>query len=387
VLLAGDYAAPLGGAEIAQLALRDGLRARGHEVHVFASSAIEAPPEARPEHVCFGTTSRWRTLLQTANPLALRGLRRAITEFRPDVVHLGLFLTQLSPLVLRALRNVPAVYQVHWLRPICPTGLRWLPDGTTCHAEVGRACLRCLPLRDWLPLMVQMGLWRRWAGVLDAVVANSAFARDRLEGAGLPVSDVVVPGLCAPPPRPRLGPVPLVAFAGRLVPEKGADVLLQAFGRVAPLIPAARLLLLGEGPERERLQRLAAELGITSRVELRGHLARPEAERALAQAWVQVVPSRVEECFGLAAAEALLRGTALVASRIGALPEVAGDDARLVPPSDPVALASVLLELLGDRDACESLGARGRLAALPRFAASRQVEEFLAVYRRVIGEG
>lgn len=386
VLIVHDYGALLGGAEIVQLALRDGLRSLGHDVRLFASSAVAFDVDLRPEYECFGTVSSFRTLVQTANPMAARALSRAIDDFRPDVVHVGMFLTQLSPLVLRPLARVAAVYHVHWLRPLCPTGLKILPDGTACHSAPGAVCWRegCVPARDWPPLMLQMRLWRRWAGAFDAIVANSEFTRRRLVDAGIEPVELIYYDIGAAPERPPLGPAPRVAFAGRLVREKGVDVLLSAFAAVAARVPDARLVVAGDGPERRGLERLAADLGIAAQVEWLGHVSRDEVERAFATAWVQVVPSRFDEPFGLVAAEAMARGTALVASAAGGLVEIALDAARLVPAGDAGALGGALLELLTDIGEAERLGRLGRESVRARFGGEHIAGAFVALYERIL---
>ena len=106
-------------------------------------------------------------------------------------------------------------------------------------------------------------------------------------------------------PAPPLGPLPVIGFAGRLVPKKGVDVLLHAMVLLRKRVPEVRLIVAGDGPERIGLERLAAELGIRDAVDFLGHLAQDQAEHALGAAWVQAVPSRWEEPFGLVAAEAM----------------------------------------------------------------------------------
>ena len=93
ILLINDYGTPVGGAEVLTLALRDTLRRQGHDVRLFASSAGSSPDSQAADYVCFGTLSRWRTILQTFNPWAYVRLRRVLQEFRPDVVHVRMFLT------------------------------------------------------------------------------------------------------------------------------------------------------------------------------------------------------------------------------------------------------------------------------------------------------
>lgn len=108
ILLVNDDAVRQGGAEILLLKLRDSLRERGHDARLFASNAKEDGKCSLADYTCRGTTSRFRTLLQVANPWAAIGLRKVLRSFQPDVVHVKIFLTQLSPLILPLLRDVPS---------------------------------------------------------------------------------------------------------------------------------------------------------------------------------------------------------------------------------------------------------------------------------------
>jgi glycosyltransferase involved in cell wall biosynthesis len=385
ILLVNDYATPSGGAELATLGLHEGLRKEGHDARIFSSSARPSTGPSFADYECVGTTSRWRTLLQTANPWAFIKLLRVLAEFQPDVVHVRMFLTQLSPLILPLLRNVPCLYHVVWYRPICPIGTKTLPDGTACLAPAGVVCYRnhCLPLRDWFPLMLQMKLWRRWRHVFNLVVANSEATKRYLVAEGIEPVKVVWNGVPVQLPRPPLAPPPTVVFAGRLVREKGVDVLLHAFVKVVARIPVARLLVIGDGPERDTLGALIAKLGLVPNVSVFGHLSRSEMERHCAKAWVQAVPSRWAEPFGLVAAEAMMRGTAVVASASGGLTEIIQDGKTgfLAPPDDPNALAETLVRLLSDRELTEQIGMAGRRFAREHLGQATSVDRFVELYQ------
>lgn len=292
ILLVSDYGTPTGGAELTLFSLREGLQQRGHQARIFASSARPGAMESLADDHCLGTTSRFRALLQTANPWAAQRLRQVITEFQPDIVHVSLFLTQLSPLILPLLRQIPSLYYVVWYRPICPLGTKRLPDGTACRVSVGRACYQnhCLPLYDWLPLMMQQQLWQRWSNAFDAVVANSQAVRQALQSEGMNVKDVIWHGVPIQAPRLRLASPPTVVFAGRLVPEKGTKLLLAAFAKVIAQIPTAQLLIAGTGGEEESLKQAINAENLASHVTMLGYLPRHELEKHFAQAWVQVVP-------------------------------------------------------------------------------------------------
>lgn len=390
ILLINDYGSPIGGAEVLTFALRDELRRLGHDVRLFASSAGASSASPEADYLCYGTLSRFRTLLQTLNPWAFVRLRRVIREFQPDVVHVRMFLTQLSPLILPLIRRIPALYHVVWYRPICLTGTKLLPTGAPCQSPAGHVCYRnaCVPLRDWIPLQFQMWLWRKWRHAFRRIVANSRAVQESLIADGIEPVEVIHNGVMVESLTRVLSATPVAVFAGRLVSEKGVDVLLHAFALVVRDLPEAQLLLAGEGPERAKLAALAEQLNISKQVTFLGHLSKGDMERAFSQAWVQVVPSRWAEPFGLVAVEAMMRATAVIASRMGGLEEILhdGETGYLVPPNDPHQLAKRLETLLRDRSKADAMGRSGRQVAEARFSLARQCEQFVSLYQQMVSD-
>jgi len=385
VLLVNDYATPDGGAEVQVQLLRTALRARGHDVRLFASSAGGPQPGAADD-LCFGATSALRTPLQAANPSALLRLRRVLVRFEPDIVHVRLFLTQLSPLILAPLRTVPSIWHVVWYQAICPRGTLLMPDGRDCDHRAGIACTRSLRAGAWAPAMLQRALLRGRLDAFTRTITVSEASRARLAARGVNVAGVLRNGVEERPARPPLSDPPTVAFAGRLVPEKGVDLLLRAFAALD--VPDARLIVAGDGPERPRLAALARELGVAGRVELSGALDRGALEQRLSSAWVQAMPGRWVEPFGNAGAEALMRGTALVATTPGGAAELVGESGAgaIVHRGDVAALTAALAARLSDCGRSEAEGARGRSWALAHLRFEDYVERLEALYRDVIAE-
>ncbi|MEM9153560.1 MAG: glycosyltransferase family 4 protein [Cyanobacteria bacterium P01_F01_bin.33] len=390
VLLINDYATPTGGAELLMFTLRDELRRRGHDARLFASSAQVGSHPRWADYECLGTTSRFRALLQSYNPWASQRLRQVLQDFQPDVVHVKIFLTQLSPSVLSLLQTVPSLYYVAWYRPICPKGSKTLPNGSPCRDRYGTACYRhgCLPLQDWLPLMLQMRQWRQSQHCFSQIVANSQAVQQCLEAEGIATDGVIGCGIPERPARPPLTSPPTVVFAGRLVGEKGVDVLIEAFAQLRAHSPDARLIVAGDGPERDRLKTQVNDLGLSDAITLPGHLPRAELEQRFNQAWVQVVPSRWAEPFGMVAAEAMMRGTAVVASASGGLLEVVQNNhtGLLVPPENVDALARALLTLLSDRALAERMGRAGRIVARAQFSETVFVDRFIHRYETLLSK-
>lgn len=388
ILLVNDYGTPEGGAEIQTNRLRRILIEKGHDARLFSSNVKNGDLINEADYKCFGTASPFRTLVQSLNPGAFFKLRTVLREFNPDVVHVKIFLTQLSPLILPLLKNIPTLYHVAWYRPVCPTGTKLLPDGTVCTERAGIPCYRnqCLPLRDWLPLMLQLGLFRRWRSSLDSVMANSESVKKILESNGLTPVEVLHYGIAEKSENSSLSDTPTVAFAGRLVREKGVDVLLRAFANVINEIPAARLLIAGDGTDAKRTKDIIDDLKISSNVSMLGRVPASEIDEHLSRAWVQVVPSLWEEPFGIVAIEAMMRGTAVIASSSGGPREIIdnGKTGLLVRPGDVGALTGSLIEVLRNRELAKSLGKAGRNIARSRFREEMFLDRLLDIYGSLI---
>jgi glycosyltransferase involved in cell wall biosynthesis len=174
----------------------------------------------------------------------------------------------------------------------------------------------------------------------------------------------------------------VVGTAGRLETVKGLEDFLRAAARLDR--DDIRFMIVGDGPDRGRLERIARESGVEDRIEFCGYS--PNLAGELATMDVFVMPS-LTEGFGLVAAEAMALEKPVVASDVGGLAEVVEDGLTgiLVPPGDPKALASAIGRLLDDSAARRSMGEAGRRRVLEHFAAKRMVEEHLSVYGELLG--
>jgi glycosyltransferase involved in cell wall biosynthesis len=153
--------------------------------------------------------------------------------------------------------------------------------------------------------------------------------------------------------RERLGlRSPTFVFAGRLVPAKNVGLAISALAAV----PSASLVVVGDGPEREGLERLIAELGLGDRVRMVGALPRSETIEWLRAADAAVLPSDWEN-FPHTAVEALAAGTPVIATAVGGVPEIIETDANgiLIAAGDGPALSSAMASVVDDPDLLDSL--------------------------------
>lgn len=368
--------------------LRSGLEDRGHEVRLFASR-VKAAPGPDADYMAFGTTDpKGQVLSQTFNPGAYRTLKRALADFAPDVVHVRQFLWQLSPLILPLLRRVPTVYHISHYKAICPVATKLLPDGSVCRDLAGRACLGhgCVTPQTWVFMMAQIRMFQRWQDVFDRYVALSGAMKSRLEAEGIAPVEVVHNAIAPRPIRRHLARTPMVVYAGRLADPKGVNVLLQAWPQVLRAVPDAHLLIAGAGPARGRLEELGRAVDPGGSLTFTGHLSRSVMEERFDPAWVQVVPSLWEEPFGNVVTEAMMRGTAVVASATGGIREIIRDgiDGVLVPPGDVADLARAMTVLLTDPREAARLGEAGHRRAVQAFGEDRLVDRMEEIFREAV---
>jgi len=172
---------------------------------------------------------------------------------------------------------------------------------------------------------------------------------------------------------------PLIGFVGRLVTEKGVDVLLRAFAEVVRDMPRAHLALAGDGRLMGEMRALAGSLGLA-----RAHFLgwRGDIASLMADVDVLAVPSR-SEGFGLVVLQAMALARPVVASRVTALPEIVepGQTGTLVPPDDPASLARALTEILQSADRGAALGRAGRSRLEREFTLERMASHTAQVYR------
>jgi glycosyltransferase involved in cell wall biosynthesis len=179
---------------------------------------------------------------------------------------------------------------------------------------------------------------------------------------------------------------PVIITCGRLEPYKGHHILLRA---AAMLRQPARVVLVGEGPQRQKLEQLAAELGIAERVEFTGPLPQTRLAELYAGADLFVLASVVLERSGKrdvipnVLAEAMAMRIPVVATTVSGIAELVEDGVggRLVAPNDPTALAAAIDELLADPARRERLAGAGREKVTREFDRERNIEDLARLFR------
>lgn len=174
-----------------------------------------------------------------------------------------------------------------------------------------------------------------------------------------------------------------VGLVARLSPEKGVDLFLRAAARIADGFPHVNFVVAGDGPDRAVLEGLIGELGLTGRAELAG----PQTDMPAFYASVDLlISSSRQEGLPMALLEGMASALPLVATRVGAVPELVidGQTGILVETDDPEALATGLARLLADPELRSRYGLAGRDRVMEQYSAQRMAAEYIAVYDRAL---
>lgn len=318
-------------------------------------------PSQGPDVVSVETLQR--EISPVADLRALFTLVRLFRRLRPDVVHTHLAKAGALGRLAARLTGVHAVVHTY--------------HGNVFTGYFGPRASR-----------VVMALERLLASISTRVIAISETQRADLVArriaraprlVTIPIGIDLDPFMTAEPGalRRELGlpaGAPLVGCVTRLVPIKGVDVLLRAAAR----LDGTHVVVVGDGPLEAELKGLAASLGVAPRVTFLG--LRPDVAAIYADLDVVVLPSR-NEGTPLAVIEALASARAVVASRVGGIPDVVGDAGVLVPPDDVDALAAALAALLAGPERRRELGRMARERVQGRYDISLHVARMSELYR------
>jgi len=384
LLVHNDYGV-FSGEEAVFEAMASLLERRGHTVRWFRRSSKEIP------HMRFGRVRAFFSGIYNSG--AAKAMRGVLAEYRPDIVHVQNVYPLISPSVLSVCRRAraPVVMTLQNYRLVCPSGLHQR-NGRVCEKCCGGReywCLLCnceesLPksvgyaLRNWIAR--RFGLFRR---NVTLYVCLTEFQKGRLVAEGFaPQRLMVVPNMTdatddvGAPVAAR----PYVGYAGRVSPEKGIHLLLEA-ARRNPEIP---FRVAGAYDRMPGVVRQAPpNLSFLGPLE---HQAMDEFYRAsrmtvLCSTWFEGLP--------MVLIEAMMRGTPVVAPRIGGIPEVVDDGGTgvLFEPGNVDDLSDKVRHLWNHPDVCQQMGNAARKKAIDQYSPEPYYRRLMEVYQRAVQLG
>lgn len=331
-------------------------------------------------------------LMSVWNPAAYRRARQLIRRFRPEVASVHNVIPQLSPSVYYAARveRVPIVQTLHNFRLLCPAATM-MRNGTVCESCLGRtlawpgiahACYRgsrpaTAAVASTTAVHAVLGTWQRRIALY---IALTEFARHRFIEHGLPANRITVKPTCLLKDPGPGGGGESILFVGRLAPEKGLGVLLEAWKQLAPGPP---LVIVGDGPLRPDLERTCRAM---DGVQLLGWRSAAEIVWLMQSSRLLVVPSLWYEGLPRTVIEAFATGLPVIASSLGSLAEVVADGrtGRLFRPGDAEDLAAKIDWALSNPGELAHMRQAARAEYEAKYTAQRNYELLMEIFRRAI---
>jgi len=173
-------------------------------------------------------------------------------------------------------------------------------------------------------------------------------------------------------------------FVGSLIERKGVQYLIPAFKQIIKVHPGYRLVIIGEGSDKDKLLELTHKLGLSEQVQFLGNRPQSEVSDWMRQAAMFICPS-LEEALGQVLLEGLASGVPIIASNVGGIPELITPEVGIVvQPADPDALADAMHHLLIDGQRMEEMGKMGRRKVMQHFTWNSVARRLLEIYSEVI---
>lgn len=376
-----------GGAESGIVAIGPVLEKLGHEVRIVAGDARPDLPHFnqytfRAPHGFLGK------LAYTFNFSAYFALRKAILDFKPDIVHLHT-LGSASPLILFALRGYPTVATVHGPEGYTRDLLMWcLPKSDFKKGEYEISDLRVVgKLRYFYYRYINYPIYRIGFQHVDRFVTISRYICRLMESQG--VSSAYVPNGVQMLPYSPLTTESVashqIVYAGRLEKFKGVEYLLRALPKVIKTFPNTKITIAGTGRDSDELVALVDSLGIKDSVTFPGHVSKSELYKLYKGASLVVVPSIWPEVASRSGIEAMSVGLPIVGTDVGGTGDwlINGETGYLIPPKDVDAISNAIVHAFSNPEKLIEMSAKARAKA-EDYAIERHADRIIKVYESVL---
>lgn len=180
---------------------------------------------------------------------------------------------------------------------------------------------------------------------------------------------------------------PTLLCCGRVVNEKGFDLVIEAVSIILKKYPGIKLIIAGDGPAKNDLIQLTEKLGIQKNVDFLGWVNPDEISNIINRSSIVIVPSRWKEAFGLVALQAMQLGRPVIATNTGGLPEIIEHNSNgiLVEKENPKAIANAVIFLIENKEQAESLGLKGKETVQTKFTWNQNVDAYNKLYKYLGG--
>lgn len=337
ILLVNKFHYLRGGSEKYYFELAKLLKNHGHTVAFFSmkneNNIKTDDREYFVDEIDMNTGSKFEALNVIYSKKNKALMEKALEEFKPDIVHINNFQRQLSASIIDAVKekNIPLIMTAHDLNPICPASIM-LYNGEVCEDCITKGYTSCIKKKCIKNSMLKSVLGyiekkyydlHKMFCKVDCIISPSEFNKNQLLKGKLKCNDItVIHNFVNETEKTDYTLGDCAFYFGRLSREKGILNLVEAINN----IPGARLIIAGDGPEKENIQAYIKEHKLENRITLLGYLNQNDIRENIRKCRFVTVPSICFENCPYSVLEATEIGKPIIGSKIGGIPELVKDD-------------------------------------------------------------
>lgn len=378
ILIITDWGFENGGVSTYIKSIRNVLEKRGHIVRVLSSDVYFE--SKRISDYEFGGvkekgTIRWY-LNRLFNIKSLVKTAQILKILKPDVVHLNYIDHQVSPSILFCLRNVAVIMTIHDYSLICPSVTNIHISNTNKKQSIKGYFFEKIKKHVYFKLINNIDIFISPSKSLELFFRKNYITKIQTIKHGIKILKYAK----------SINNLNLL-YVGRLSEEKGVNYLLEAMPFIINNIPNIHLDIIGEGPEKNKLEEIMKTLKTERYITFIGQVPNKNIEKYYKRTNLVIIPSICKESFSLVGIEAMSVGRPVIGTNIGAIPEWLDDGKTgfLVDPGNSEQIAEKVIQLLSDRELLEQMSKNARKQA-EKFSIEKHVEKLEETYLEVVNK-
>jgi glycosyltransferase involved in cell wall biosynthesis len=383
ILKITDIGYESGGVENGIVLMQPFFAKRGVQIKTLASA--DRPDLPHFNNYSYRRFSRFEKPFYTFNPFSYFGLKGALADFKPDVVHIHT-IGQASPSIFYLLKDYPTVLTVHGPEEFSQNLLLWcFPKSSFKNGTRSLGELNFMGnLRYFYHHHINSPLYQTGFKNVNQIVTLSLYMHNLMDTEGL-VNSYIPNGIELFNYHPVDKITHNLLYVGRLENYKGVDYLIESLPQILSQYPDTKLSIVGDGGAKQRLEKLAQNFNLQNQIKFLGQANRNNLDLLYQAASIVVIPSVYPEAFGKVGIEAMSVGRPVVGTDVGGIPEwlIDGQNGYLVPPANSLALAQGILKLWSNPNQYQLLAQNARKKA-EEYDIQKHVDNMIAIYNHYV---
>lgn len=389
-----------GGSEKYYFELAQMMKEHGHEIAFFSMENEKNIKTGQKEYfvkeIDLNTGSKLKALDVIYSKDNKKLMEKALNEFKPDIVHINNFQRQLSASIITAInkKNIPIVFTAHDMQAVCPASAM-LYNGKICEdclkngymSCIKKSCIKNSKLKSVLGFVeAKYYQSKEIYKKIDFIISPSEFIRQQLIKGNLQYKEMQTLHNFVIDQKENSSHIigNYAFYFGRLSIEKGILNLVEAMKN----IEQGRLIIAGDGPEREEIEKMIKDNNLTAKIKLVGYLNQKEVRKYIKNAKFIVVPSIWYENCPYSILETMEIGKPIIGSRIGGIPELIedGENGFLYQYDNVSELTEKMTYLFNDDKLTQLQGEKSRKIYEENYSEKIYYDEIMKVYTKLIRE-